>query len=96
VPDAPEIPPVPADVLACVRQPVTGEPRELTEGEVARLWKTDRAALKKVNACLERLVCLYQDVRADIAKVDTTTCAPPTPPRRKLLGHLFHKKKDGK
>jgi hypothetical protein len=88
------IPAVPADVLACARGPVTPPDRELDVGEVEKLWNTDRAALAHVNACLRRLVCQYQDVRAEIGKIETGSCAPAVlPPRKKLLGLLFHEKK---
>ncbi|MCS3447259.1 MULTISPECIES: hypothetical protein [Bradyrhizobium] len=56
-PDAPNIPPMPADVAACERAPVDTPDRDLDAGEIERLWKTDRAALAKVNACLRRAVC---------------------------------------
>jgi hypothetical protein len=72
--EVPVIPAVPADIQACAKAPVDPPDRALDAGEVERLWKTDRAALARVNACLNRLVCQYQDVRADIGKVDGTTC----------------------
>jgi hypothetical protein len=65
--EAPVIPAVPADVLAW---PVTSPDRELDAGEVEKLWKTDRAALARVNACLHRLVCQYQEVRQEIGKTE--------------------------
>jgi hypothetical protein len=82
---------VPVDVLFRAKRPVTPPDRELDAGEVEKLWKTDRAALARVNACLRRLVCQYQDVRAEIGKIETAICEPT--PRKKLLGHLFHEKK---
>lgn len=64
------IPAVPADVLAC-RQLATVTPdRDLTAGEVERLWKTDRARLARVNRCFHRMLCQYADIRRDIGKVE--------------------------
>jgi hypothetical protein len=92
--ETPLIPAVPADVLACARGPVTPPDRELDAGEVEKLWKTDRAALARVNGCLRRLVCQYQDLRAEIGKIETATCVPAAPPpRKKLLGHLRYQNK---
>ncbi|MEY9807241.1 hypothetical protein [Bradyrhizobium elkanii] len=73
-PDAPNIPAMPADVAACERAPVDTPDRDLNAGEIERLWKTDRAALAKVNACLRRAVCQYQDVREGIGRVDGVAC----------------------
>jgi hypothetical protein len=86
----PEIPPVPADVLACRRNPVDTPDRALDAGETERLWKTDRAALAEVNACFRRLICQYQDVRVGIGRAETKTCeeAAKPPARGKLLRHL--------
>lgn len=78
--EAPIIPAVPADVLACARAPVAPPDRELDAGEVEKLWKTDRATLARVNGCLHRLVCQYQELRQDIGKVDVAACEPPTVP----------------
>jgi hypothetical protein len=82
---------VPADVAACAKEPVNPPDRAFDAGEAERLWKTDRAALARVNACLRRLVCQYQDVRADIGRVDVKTCQERPPPRRKPW-HLSRKK----
>jgi hypothetical protein len=85
----PEIPPVPADVLACRRDPVDTPDRALDAGETERLWKTDRAALAEVNACFRRLICQYQDVRAGLGRAETKTCEAAKPPaRRKLFPNL--------
>jgi hypothetical protein len=84
---------VPADVQACARSPVVPPDRELNAGEVERLWNTDRATLAKVNACLQRLVCQYQDVRQGIGRVDGAGCDDKpaqveTTIRRRPLNHL--------
>jgi hypothetical protein len=84
---------VPADVQACARSPVVPPDRELNAGEVERLWNTDRATLAKVNACLHRLVCQYQDVRQGIGRVDGAGCDDKpaqveTTIRRRPLNHL--------
>ena len=71
---APVIPNVPPDVLACASAPVVTPDRNIDAGETEKLWKTDRAKLAKVNACLHRLICEYQDVRRDIGKVNTVGC----------------------
>ncbi|WP_316184756.1 hypothetical protein [Bradyrhizobium sp. SZCCHNRI1003] len=75
------IPPLPADVLACAREPVAPPDHALDAGEVERLWKTDRARLAQLNSCLRRAVCQYQDLRAGLARVETATCRgdPPAP-----------------
>lgn len=82
-PDAPILPAVPADVLACVKRPVTPPDRELDAGEVERLWKTDRAALAKVNSCLHRLICQSQDARQGIGKTEGATCEKPAAAKTK-------------
>ncbi|MGY4259777.1 hypothetical protein ACVI1L_006845 [Bradyrhizobium sp. USDA 4516] len=81
---------MPADVAACERAPVDTPDRDLDAGEIERLWKTDRAALAKVNACLRRAVCQYQDVRERIGRVDGVACENIAPaeklaPRLSLL-----------
>ncbi|ODM77812.1 hypothetical protein [Bradyrhizobium elkanii] len=93
-PDAPNIPPMPADVAACERAPVDTPDRDLDAGEIERLWKTDRAALAKVNACLRRAVCQYQDVREGVGRVDGVACdsTPPAEAPAPRLG-LFKRKK---
>jgi hypothetical protein len=68
------IPTVPPDVLACVKEPVKVPDKDIDAGEVERLWKTDRASLAKVNACLHRVVCQYQDVRQEIAGAPSVSC----------------------
>jgi hypothetical protein len=42
--------------------------KELTVGDVERLWKTDRLRLKKLNTCFSRLVNLYETTREGLAK----------------------------
>jgi hypothetical protein len=81
--EAPVIPAVPADVLACARGPVTPPDRELDAGEVEKLWKTDRATLARVNACLRRLVCQYQELRQEIGKVEVAACEQKAAPVRR-------------
>lgn len=85
---------MPADVAACERAPVDPPDRELDAGEIERLWKTDRAALAKVNACLRRAVCQYQDVREGIGRVEGVACesAPPADKPAPRFG-LFKRKK---
>ena len=81
---SPEIPAVPSDVLACFQRPTIPPDAETNAGDVEKLWKTDRAALVKVNGCLHRLVCQYQDVRRDIGHVDGVACEEKKPaPKRK-------------
>lgn len=81
---------MPADVLACAREPVDTPDRELDAGEIERLWKTDRAALAKVNSCLQRLICQDQAARADIGKSEGVTCEAPAKPAGR---GLFPKKR---
>ena len=87
----PTIPNVPPDVLACASAPVVTPDRNIDAGETEKLWKTDRAKLAKVNACLRRLICQYQDVRHDIGKVDTVACDPAPKPKRKPWLSFFRK-----
>ena len=72
--EAPIIPPVPADVLACRHDPVDVPDRDLDVDEIERLWKIDRDSLGRVNGCFRRLICQYQDLRAGLSRVETTTC----------------------
>ncbi|MGY3689928.1 hypothetical protein ACVIGA_000008 [Bradyrhizobium sp. USDA 3240] len=92
-PDAPNIPALPADVAACERAPVDTPDRELDAGEIERLWKTDRAALAKVNACLRRAVCQYQDVREGIGRVDGVSCESAPPAEKPAHGFSLFKRK---
>jgi hypothetical protein len=72
-------------VLACAKDPLAPPDRDLDAGEVERLWKTDRAALAKVSACLRRLVCQDQEVREEIGRVEAVACeldAKPGPPTK--------------
>jgi hypothetical protein len=94
--DAPNIPPMPADVAACERAPVDTPDRELDAGEIERLWKTDRAALAKVNACLRRAVCQYQDVREGIGRVDGVACENITPAEKPAPRFGLFKRKKAK
>lgn len=73
-PTAAYIPQLPADVLACRQSPTIIPDRELTAGEVERLWKTDRARLAKVNGCFGRAICQYQYVAAGLAKASQVAC----------------------
>jgi hypothetical protein len=72
--EPPIIPPVPSDVLACRHDPVDLPDRDLDVGEIERLWKIDRDSLVRVSGCFRRLICQYQDLRAGIGRVETTTC----------------------
>jgi hypothetical protein len=69
-----DVPPVPADMQLCPREAVTVPGRDLTDAEVERLWKTDRASLALLNGCFLRLLCQYADVRREIAKIDDALC----------------------
>jgi hypothetical protein len=72
--EPPVIAPIPSDVRACIREPADTGTEPLNEGEAERLWSTDRAALVRVNGCLRRLICLYQDVRKDIGHINDVGC----------------------
>ncbi|NLS69151.1 hypothetical protein E3H11_09505 [Bradyrhizobium brasilense] len=95
-PDAPNIPALPADVAACERAPVDTPDHELDAGEVERLWKTDRAALAKVDACLRRAVCQYQDVREGIGRVEGVGCEGAVPPEKPAPRFALFKRKQAK
>ncbi|MHC1943437.1 hypothetical protein IF803_03525 [Bradyrhizobium sp. UFLA06-06] len=95
-PDAPNIPPMPADVAACERAPVDTPDRDLDAGEIERLWKTDRAALAKVNACLRRAVCQYQDVREGIGRVEAVACDSSAPAEKPASRFGLFKRKKAK
>ncbi|MBR1313483.1 hypothetical protein JQ562_20740 [Bradyrhizobium sp. AUGA SZCCT0051] len=84
---------MPADVAACERAPVDTPDRELDAGEIERLWKTDRAALAKVNACLRRAVCQYQDVREGIGRVEGVACESTAPAGKPADGFSLLKRK---
>jgi hypothetical protein len=73
--EPPVIPPLPADVLACRHDAVDVPDRDLEVAEIERLWKIDRDSLARVSACYWRSVCQYQDVRAGIGRVETSTCS---------------------
>lgn len=72
----PPPPEIPADVQACSTAPVMFGEKQLDAGEVERLWKTDRARLARVNACLRRLICAVADYRREISKVEEYLCEP--------------------
>ncbi|MCP1731256.1 hypothetical protein [Bradyrhizobium elkanii] len=95
-PDAPNIPALPADVAACERTPVDTPDRDLNAGEIERLWKTDRAALAKVNGCLRRAVCQYQDVREGIGRVEGVACESTAPAERPAPRFGLFKRKKAK
>lgn len=71
--------------MACAKDPLTPPDRDLDAGEVERLWKTDRAALSKVNGCLHRLVCQSLEANRDLAQRDGVVCsdAPPAAPAKR-------------
>lgn len=81
---APNIPAVPADIEACEREPTWKPAVALTQGEVEKLWKTDRLRLALVNACFRRIVCMYHDVRKEIGQVDTETVCDAVPTEQQL------------
>lgn len=91
--ETPEIPAVPADVLACFQKPTDPTDADTNAGDVEKLWKTDRAALAKVNGCLRRIICQYQNVRQDIGHVEGVACQP-KPSTKSKPGWLaiFHHK----
>ncbi|WP_316207176.1 MULTISPECIES: hypothetical protein [unclassified Bradyrhizobium] len=64
---------MPADILACAHGPVAPPDQPLDAGEVERLWKTDRARLAQLNSCLRCAVCQYQDLRAELGRIETAT-----------------------
>ncbi|WP_050419097.1 hypothetical protein [Bradyrhizobium tropiciagri] len=75
------------------RKPVDTPDLELDAGEVERLWKTDRAALSKVNACLRRAVCQYQDTREGIGRVEGVSCDSAAPADKPSRGFSVFKRK---
>ncbi|WP_445490167.1 hypothetical protein [Rhodopseudomonas sp. RCAM05734] len=89
-PPPPNLPAVPADVLACPRDATDPPDRDLDAGEVERLWKTDRAALAKVSGCLRRLICQDLETRRELGKVDEKVCTPAA--AKKPARRLFRSK----
>jgi len=71
------IPTVPPDVLACVKGPSDVPDSALDACQVEKLWKTYRASLAKVNACLHRVVCQYQEVTKEFGNADGVSCDKP-------------------
>lgn len=92
-PAPPNLPAVPADVLACAQDPTDPPDRDLDAGEVERLWKTDRAALAKVNGCLRRLICQDLETRRELGWVDDKVCTPAGV--KKPARRLFRSKRAG-
>jgi hypothetical protein len=88
--EPPVIAPIPSDVRACIREPADVGTEPLNEGDAERLWSTDRARLVNANACLRRLICLYQDVRKDIGHINDVGCEKEknTAPKPKWLSLL--------
>lgn len=76
VPQAPFIAAIPSDVDGCAQAPAAIPDRALTAEETERLWKTDRARLRKLNGCFVRLKCGYAAVRKEVGKVETQRTCP--------------------
>ncbi|SDF31282.1 hypothetical protein SAMN05216337_105110 [Bradyrhizobium brasilense] len=87
---------MPAEVAACERAPVDTPDRDIDAGEIERLWRTDRAALARVNACLRRAVCQYQDVREGIGRVDGVACENIAPAEKPAPWFGLFKRKKAK
>lgn len=59
-----KLPEIPADIRACFRESGVAIPdRDLTVGDVERLWKTDRVRLVVMRRCGVRLVAFYDGLR---------------------------------
>lgn len=62
-PPAAELPPVPADISACLRMDGVDIPdRALTAGDVEKLWGGDRRILAVLRRCGLRLEAWYVDL----------------------------------
>lgn len=62
---AQELPPLPADIVACLKQSGVEIPkRALTVADVERLWKTDRLRIVVMRNCGARAIAWYGELRA--------------------------------
>lgn len=62
---AQELPPLPADIVACLKASGVDIPkRALTVQDVERLWKTDRLRIVVMRNCGARAIAWYSDLRA--------------------------------
>jgi hypothetical protein len=60
------LPPIPADIQACLKGAGVKIPdRALTVGEVERLWGQDRLRIVVMRRCGGRLVAWYEELRAN-------------------------------
>jgi hypothetical protein len=60
------LPPIPADIQACLKGAgVTIPDRPLTVGEVERLWGQDRLRIVVMRRCGGRLIAWYEELRAN-------------------------------
>lgn len=63
---APQLPPVPADIKACLAAGLVEIPdRDLTREDVERLWGTERARSAAKSRCGARLVNRDEKLRKD-------------------------------
>jgi hypothetical protein len=59
------LPPVPSDIAACFRGVVDVPDRDLTVGDVERLWSQDRLRAVAMRQCGERLIEWHESIRKD-------------------------------
>jgi hypothetical protein len=65
-PPATPLPPLPTELKSCLRGAgVTIPDRELTVGEVEKLWGQDRLRIVIMRKCGLRIVAWYQHLRAN-------------------------------
>jgi hypothetical protein len=57
------LPPVPADIAACFRGVVDVPDRDLTVGDVERLWSQDRLRAVAMRQCGNRLIEWHESIR---------------------------------
>jgi hypothetical protein len=59
-----QLPPVPADILLCLRSSASVPPdRDLTAGDVEELWKKDRVKIVVLKKCGNRFTAWYNSLR---------------------------------